>query len=49
MVSNESLGYNLSEKHNINIFYGLGTFLEAKTLPLPQQNLGKKQFLSEKL
>ena len=41
MVSNESLGYNLSNKYKIYLFYACQNVAEAKMLPLPLLKLSK--------
>ena len=41
MVSNESLGYNLSNKYKIYLFYACQNVVEAKNLPLPLLKLSK--------
>ena len=42
MVSNESLGHNLSNAYKIYALYAGQNFAEAKNLPLPLLKLRKK-------
>ena len=41
MVSNESLGHNLSNEYKIYRFYACQNVAEAKNLPLPLLKLSK--------
>ena len=47
MVSNESLGYNLSNRCKLYALNDSENFVKAKILPLPVQKLKKMAFFIE--
>ena len=48
MVSNESLGYNLSNKYKIYLFYACQNVAKAKKLPIPLLKLSENAFFWSK-